>query len=166
VSEPAQSGQNEKGNAPPQPAFAHHVFVDCENVHDIDPAVLAVPAVRLSLVMGPHQTKLPVDLVEKLLGRAHVVELIRSAGTGRNAIDFVLAYHLGRAAAKNSARKYYIVSRDTGFDPLIEHLRGRCVSVVRCESIDALPFLTAITPKPPPKREAKPPAAPAAPAPQ
>lgn len=42
------------------------VFVDCENVHQIDASVLGSKAVNSTLPLGAKQTKLDAGLVEKL----------------------------------------------------------------------------------------------------
>jgi len=78
----------------PQPV--NHVFVDFENVHKIDLTVIGKKAVSFILLVGPRQTKISVDLVEKLFEHAVSVQLVRLASPGRNAMDFALAYYLGR----------------------------------------------------------------------
>lgn len=122
------------------PPPVHHVFVDFENVHEVDLAVFASKAVSLTLLIGPRQTKLDVSLVEKLFEHAASVQLVRLASPGRNALDFILTYYVGRAVAANPAGCYHIVSGDTGFDPLIEHLRSKHIDVRRHESFATLPF--------------------------
>ena len=43
----------------------------------------------------------------------------------RMPLDFHIAYYLGDLAVKEPDADFYILSKDTGFDPLIEHLEGR-----------------------------------------
>jgi hypothetical protein len=109
----------------------HHVFVDFENVHEIDFEVLGNAAVRFTLLVGASQKKLDVDLVEQLLRYASSTELVRMQTAGRNALDIVLAYHLGRAAAAHPGGQFHIVSKDTGFEPLIDHLKSNGISASR-----------------------------------
>lgn len=109
----------------------NHVFVDFENVHEIDLAAIGGQGVRFTLLMGARQTRLEVNLVEKLLTHADSVQLVRLASSGRDALDFTLAYYLGRAAAADPAGRFHIVSKDTGFDPLIEHLLAKHIHVER-----------------------------------
>lgn len=78
--------------APDLPPPLNHVFVDFENVHEIDVAVIGNKAVSFTLLVGPRQTKLDVRLVEKLFEHATSVQLVRLASTGRNALDFILTY--------------------------------------------------------------------------
>lgn len=81
--------------------------------------------------MGAKQSKLSVALVEQLVEHAAAVQLVRVPAPGRNALDFVLAYYLGRAAQADPAARFHIVSRDKGFDPLVEHLKDRGLQVTR-----------------------------------
>ena len=51
-------------------------------------------------------------------------ELVRLTEPGKNALDFHIAYYLGQLALKEPDAFFHIVSKDTGFDPLIQHLNG------------------------------------------
>lgn len=123
------------------PPPVNHVFVDFENVHKVDLAVIGSKAVSFTLLVGPRQTKLDVSLVEKLFEHAVSVELVRLTSAGRNALDFTLAYYVGHAVAADPTGHFYIISKDTGYDPLIAHLRSRQISAERHGSFEALPFV-------------------------
>src|SRR5215207_4198920 len=116
------------------PAPLNHVFVDFENVYELDLAVMGNKAVSFTLLIGPRQTKLDVCLVEKLFEHATSVQLVRLASSGRNALDFILTYYLGRAVAFDPTGCFHIISRDTGFDPLIEHLLSKRIDARRHDS--------------------------------
>lgn len=118
----------------------NHVFVDFENVHHVDVAVIGARAVNFTLLLGPKQTKLDAGLVEKLMEHSASVQLIRLASSGKNALDFALAYYVGRAVSANPGAYIHIVSRDTGFDPLVEHLRSRHIHAHRHDSFATLTF--------------------------
>ena len=135
------------------PPPLNHVFVDFENVHEIDLAVIGNKAVSFTLLVGPRQTRLDVRLVEKLFEHATSVQLVRLASTGRNALDFILTYYVGRAVAFDPTGCFHIVSRDTGFDPLIEHLLSKRIDARRHESFATLPF-SVPQPAPPTARAA------------
>ena len=113
--------------APPM----NQVFVDFENVHEVDPALIGAKSVSLTLLLGARQTKLDAALVEKLMENAASVQLVRLTTSGRNALDFTLAYYVGRAVMADPTGHFHIVSGDTGFDPLIEHLRSRHIRADR-----------------------------------
>jgi len=109
----------------------NHILVDFENVQKIDLAVIGSQAVTFTLLVGPRQTKLAVSLVERLLEHAAAVQLVRLASAGRNALDFTLAYYVGRAVAADPTGCFHIVSKDAGYDPLIEHLRSKHIHARR-----------------------------------
>ena len=128
----------------------NYVLVDCENVGAVSPAFLDNKPVHLTLLLGPNQKKLDADLVEKLLEHAASVRIVRlTSPQKKNALDFALAFYLGRAVDADPTAYFHIISKDTGFDSLIEHLKGRHVHVHRHENCDTLPF-TAVPKAPPP----------------
>lgn len=118
----------------------NHVFVDFENVHQVDLSLIGAKAVSFTLMVGPKQTKLDSDLVERLMTHSISVQLVKLKSSGKNALDFALAYYLGRAALADPTGCFHIISKDGGFDPLIEHLRARHIHVSRHESCAALNF--------------------------
>ena len=126
---------------PDLPPAVNHVFVDFENVHKVDITVIGSKTVSFTLLVGPRQIKLDVSLVEKLFEHAASVELVRLTSSGKNALDFTLAYYVGRAVAADPTGLFHIISGDAGYDPLIEHLRSRHISAFRHSSFETLPFL-------------------------
>jgi len=46
------------------PPPLNHVFVDFENVHEIDPAVLECQGLTVTLLLGPVKKKLDLAVVE------------------------------------------------------------------------------------------------------
>ena len=69
------------------------------------------------------------------------MDIYESAGVGKNALDFQLAFYAGRIFEKEPEACIHIVSHDKGFDPLVEHIKKqkRCCS--RVDSFQTLPFL-------------------------
>ncbi len=122
----------------------HHVFVDFENVHQLDFSIMEKRPVHLTLLIGAKQSRMAVETVQQLLQYPDNVHLIRLTSSGKDALDFALAYYVGRAAVLDPGGWFHIVSKDTGFDPLVEHLRSRHLKVRRHPDFSAL--LTAISP--------------------
>jgi hypothetical protein len=118
----------------------NHVFVDLENVKVIDPAVIGGKNLMLHLFLGPHQMRLDVEVVEKLLEHAQTVRMVRTVKSGKNTLDFVLAYHLGQAVLADPKGYYHIVSKDVGYDALVDLLKSRHVKVKRHDDWTALNF--------------------------
>lgn len=138
------------------PPPMHHVLVDFENVHEVDSAVFRSKSVSLVLLLGAKQTKLEVGLVEQLLEHASAVQLVRLTSSRKNALDFALAYYLGRAVLADPAGCFHIVSGDTGYDPLIDHLRSRHVQARRHADFTTLTFAAPGQAKPDPPAKAAP----------
>jgi len=109
-------------------------------VHQIDLSVIGAKSVCFTLLLGARQTRLDVRLVEKLMEHAASVQLIRLTSSGKNALDFALAYYVGRAVAGDPAGYFHIVSKDTGFSPLVEHLKSRHVRAIRHDDFSTLTF--------------------------
>ena len=118
----------------------NHVFVDFENVHELDFAALGNKPAGYTLLLGAKQTRLDAGLVEELIKHGGAVELIRLTSSGRNALDFALAYYVGRAAVLDPGGYFHIVSKDQGFDPLIEHLKSRHIRAYRHPDFSTLSF--------------------------
>lgn len=122
--------------APPM----NHVFVDFENVHQVDLSLIGAKSVSFTLMVGPKQAKMDSDLVGTLMEHSASVQLVKLKSPGKNALDFALAYYLGRAALADPTGYFHIVSNDGGFDPLIEHLRARHIHVYRHANCAELTF--------------------------
>jgi len=116
----------------------NHIFVDYENIKRIDPAVLGIADATFTLLLGPQNRTLALEVVEHLMVRSSAVELVRMEEPGRNAVDFALVYYLARRVAADPTAHFHLISRDTGYDPLLKHLQGRGVQVSRHSDIDAL----------------------------
>ena len=116
----------------------NHVFVDFENVKEVDKSVLGRTNYIVHLFLGPQNKKLDVDVVERLLEHSQAVKMIRSPKSGKNALDFVMAYHLGQAVQSDPRAFFHLVSGDVGFESLVELLKARKVKVKRHSSWEEL----------------------------
>src|SRR5262249_48607087 len=56
-------------------------------------------------------------------------------GHGKNALDFHIAFYLGEYLARDRDTQCVILSKDTGFDPLIDHLKKRGFNVRRTATL-------------------------------
>lgn len=126
--------------AAPLAPTMNHIFVDYENVQQLDLSLIAAANVKFTLLIGPRQAKLATDLVEKMIEHSSSVNLVRLKSAAKNAVDFALAYYLGRAALADPGACFHIISKDTGYDPLIDHLRGLHIKVRRQSACADLPF--------------------------
>jgi len=121
--------------------FAHFVFVDFENVPNVDLSLVAARPAHVTLLIGKNQKSLGLGLVHQIKDQTDQVALVEVGATGHNALDLTLAYHLGQTVQRSPGASFCIVSKDKDFDPLISHLRTRKIEVARVTSFEALPFL-------------------------
>lgn len=116
----------------------NHVFVDFENVRMVDLDLIGLHAFKFMIFLGPQQTKLEVDLVERLMDHASLIRLIRLGSAGKNALDFTLAYYVGAAVSEDEKGFFHIISKDKGYDPMIEHLLSKKVRISRHDDFTSL----------------------------
>ncbi len=63
---------------------------------------------------------------------------VQISDKGRNALDFHIAYYIGKFSAEDPEACFHIISKDTGFDPLVKHLREQKISCSRSSSISEI----------------------------
>lgn len=119
----------------------NYIFVDFENVQETDLDRVANKPVKVTLVLGERHKHLPVELVKRLLKYAGQVELIETGRSGKNALDLVLAQHIGEAKRADPQGYFHVVSRDKDFDALIGHLRDNGTLAGRHAGFGEIPVL-------------------------
>ena len=92
-------------------------------------------AVRLNLMAFPQRAM-------QAFGTRGEHVVLKASGT--NALGFDVAFHLGRLATKDPGDFFHAISKDTGFDLLIQHLKARKVSSARSPSIEEMPCFRAV----------------------
>jgi hypothetical protein len=117
----------------------NYVLVDYENAPVKSLALLTGEQFRVYVYLGPHNTRLPLELVlamQEFGDRAKYIVLEKS---GINALDFHIAYYLGSLTKADPEGFYHIISKDTGFDPLISHIKSQKIFCARSISIEEMP---------------------------
>lgn len=76
------------------------------------------------LVFTGAEQKVGISLIEAVQALGEHGRFIRISGNGRNALDFHIAYYLGQWMVRDPQATFLIVSKDTGYDPLITHLNA------------------------------------------
>jgi hypothetical protein len=122
----------------------NYVLIDYENVQPTDLALLTGGPFKVKVFLGPQQKNIPVDLVASLQGLDAKYEQLVSKG--RNAVDFHIAYYIGVLSTQDSSAFFHVISKDTGFDPLLEHLQKAGVRAHRSASITSIPYFKPATP--------------------
>jgi hypothetical protein len=103
--------------------------------------------VRVPFFLNAAQKSVPKEFLTgaaKLGGRFEAIEV---EGHGKNAVDFHIAFYLGERLSCSPKTRCVILSKDKGFDPLIEHLTGRGFAARRVASLsEAFPKPSAPSP--------------------
>jgi hypothetical protein len=133
------------------------ILVDFENVRPASLSVLRGTDFKIIVFLGAAQTRVPADLVVEMQALGPNAEYVRCSASGSNALDFHIAYYVGRLAVEHPGATFQIISGDKGFDPLIRHLKGSNISCERRASLDPQPATRkAAAPAPAPRPVAKP----------
>jgi hypothetical protein len=128
------------------------VFIDFESVQPPSLAALAADHFSVKLFVGATQSKLPFDLVTAMQQMGKRAEYIKIAGVGPNALDFHIAFYIGRISSHEPDAFFHIISKDTGFDPLIQHLKDKKIFCGRWQSLEEIPAVKAAQVKSPEER--------------
>lgn len=120
---------------------ANFILVDFENVRPMNLELLAKHPVQVYVFVGANQAKVPFDLAMTLQELGERGKYIKIDGSGRNALDFHIAYYVGELAARHPDAYFHVISKDTGFDPLIRHLRARKIRIQRQKDLAEVPAL-------------------------
>ncbi|HMW73160.1 MAG TPA: PIN domain-containing protein, partial [Cellvibrionaceae bacterium] len=139
---------------------SHYVLIDYENVQPDNLAQLTDPAFRVLVFVGDKQIKIAFELAAAMQALGARAEYVKIEGNGLNALDFHIAFYIGQLATSDKHSQFHIISKDTGFDPLIRHLKHKHIQIERREELTAL-----LKPKPQTVKTPQPAAQAAAPAP-
>ena len=114
---------------------AHFFLIDFENVQPTGIGSLVPGSCKIMIFLGQNQSKVPVALSRVLQPLGADVEYLQISGSGSNAVDFHIAFYIGRLAMSHPDARFTIVSKDTGFDPLVKHLTSLKIACIRAASM-------------------------------
>lgn len=130
------------------------VLIDSENVKPESIEKLKHEDFQLVIFVGANQKRLDSALVIAVHELGSRGRFIKISGNGRNALDFHIAYHIGKVSAANPDAYFHIISKDKGFDPLIKHLREQKILCSRSSSVSEIGLLKSLDKVPPKERAA------------
>lgn len=130
----------------------NYVLIDYESVQPSQLELLNRDGFVAYVFVGKAQTRLSFETVSAIQDLGERAKYIKISGAGPNALDFHIAFYIGHIGATDPEAFFHIISKDKGFDPLIEHLRERKVFSVRSETIAEIPIIRASTAKTPKER--------------
>ncbi len=121
-------------------ARTNFVLVDFENVQPKDIGLLKDGPFKVKIFLGPNQSKIPVSLAAALQSLGENAEYIILETAGTNALDFHIAYYIGALSAVEPTAFFHIISKDSGFDPLLKYLKGKKIFAQRSTCITDIPY--------------------------
>ena len=124
-----------------------YVFIDYENVQPEALAVLDAEHFKVFVFVGASQTKVTFEAAAALQRMGSKAEYIKISGNGSNALDFHIAFYIGKFAESDPTAYFHIISKDTGFDPLIQHLKSRKVFAARWRDVGEIPLVKGVNSK-------------------
>jgi PIN domain len=119
----------------------NYILIDFENVQPDSLEQLDHDQFKLLVFLGAHQGKVPVEVATSVQPLGQRAEYIQISGSGPNALDFHIAYYIGLLAAADPSAYFHIISKDSGFDPLIQHLRSKKIFARRATAIFDIPLV-------------------------
>ncbi|TCZ78546.1 PIN domain-containing protein [Lysobacter sp. N42] len=127
----------------------NYVLIDYENVQPSALAALEKEHFQIFVFVGANQTKVNYEIADTLQRLGPKASYVKIAGNGPNALDFHVAFYIGQLAAADPNSFFHIISKDTGFDPLIAHLKSRKIYACRSKDIGEMPIVKAANSKSP-----------------
>jgi hypothetical protein len=119
------------------------VLIDLESVQPKSLQPLEQDEYRVIIFVGATQVKLPFEVVSSIQRMGERAQYVKIAGTGHNALDFHIAFYIGELAAADPTAFFHIISKDSGFDPLVRHLKTRHIFAARSASLEEMPQVKA-----------------------
>ncbi|AGW91974.1 hypothetical protein N234_18207 [Ralstonia pickettii DTP0602] len=113
------------------------LLVDYENVHKIDLSLLD-DSYSAIIFVGAKQNPPKAAKKPATAHRFQRVDFLKIEGSGKNALDFHIAFQLGRTIETAPQTECFVLSRDKGFDPLLAHSNKSGLKCQRIESIEEL----------------------------
>jgi hypothetical protein len=117
------------------------VFVDLENVQPDSLALLNREYVKVFVFVGANQPKIPFEFADSMQRLGDKAQYLKISGSGRNALDFHVAFYIGQFATQDPTAYFHIVSKDKGFKVLIKHLKSRKILAAQSTDVREIPFI-------------------------
>jgi septum formation topological specificity factor MinE len=130
----------------------NYVLIDYENVQPEKLSALVAEHFKVLVFIGANQSKISFETAAAIQQMGSQAEYIKISGNGSNALDFHIAFYIGQIAAKDATAFFHIVSKDTGFDPLIQHLKQRKIFAARSRDVSSIPIVKSASARTKPDR--------------
>lgn len=101
-----------------------YALLDLENVQPTSLEKFQKEGFSLRVFVGANQPKISVELAQEIQRFGEKAQYIRVQESGKNALDFYIAFYMGQLSCKEPNCQIVIISKDTGYDPLLKHMRS------------------------------------------
>ena len=128
------------------------VLIDSENVKPEYIEKLKHEHFRVVVFVGANLKRLDFTIVNAVQTLGSNGSYVQISSTGPSALDFHIAYYIGKLAAAHPDAYFHIISKDTGFDPLIKHLKNQKILCSRSASVLEIPLVKSTDKQPPQQR--------------
>ena len=130
------------------------VLIDSENAKPESIEKLKHEDFQVVVFVGANQKRLDSTLVIAVHALGSRGTFIKISDSGHNALDFHIAYYIGKLSAANPGAYFHIISKDKGYDPLIKHLKEQNIFCSRSSSVSEIPLLKSLDKVSPKERAA------------
>ena len=119
----------------------NYVLIDFENVQPKNFEIIANQSFKIFIFIGANQTKVPLDIAAAMQEFGENAKYIKISGNGQNSLDFHIAFYIGQLSLEDPEGYFHVISKDSGFDPLIEHLKNKNIRIQRERDLAEIPIL-------------------------
>lgn len=134
-------------DCPEKNVKVNYLLIDLENVKPENLGLVSGGQFKIKVFVGANQKNVPLTMAQTLQSFGTDAEYIQIESHGKNALDFHIAFYIGRLAMESPGAFFHIISGDTGFDPLIRHLKTKKILCLRSTLIEAVPLVRVMNSK-------------------
>lgn len=116
------------------------LLIDFENLQTVSLESIDPQTTEAWFFVGESQHKVPFTLVQSTQHFGDSLKWVKIEGNGKNNLDFHIAFELGRIAASgHEGAEVYILSKDKGYDPVINYSQRFGLRVKRIVNLSQMP---------------------------
>ena len=112
-----------------------YALIDLENIQPTSLLKLRNEGYLLKIFVGANQAKVSVEFADEVQKFGENAQYIRLQSSGKNALDFHIAFYMGQLASTEPGCQLMVISKDTGYDPLLKHLRSLGIKANRSAAV-------------------------------
>lgn len=117
------------------------ILIDYENLQVKNLDLLYDLDSEICVFTGPTQKNYSAELVQSAQKFGSRLKWVPTSRPGPNALDFHIAYYLGQVSQCEPKPYFHIISKDKGFDALVDFMKSQKLFVDRVVSIDEIPLV-------------------------